>query len=338
MIGKRTLALSAALGIIGFGTPSYSLDFDTILRQYLGVPNTAALDSQNDIKTSINTRQAQLEAEVEAGARSGHLTPAEETELRGNLNNIALVEGAALADGNLTPAEISNLVNELTNASTKINTYLVNATVTGYASTRHPGGSTGWSGMYRNYRGRGAGDEVVANQAAVQALIDSRRAQLSTSIESSLVSGRIDWQDASRLKTELQRISTQEVGFLADAKLTITEEKTLTDALSALDSQLQSQIAWGNRRGRGNAYGRRNQVNRYQSALARRIDKGVSSGRLTAAEASRLRTLEAQTRTLEAQLRSSGGRLSYSEERQLMTRLDRLSARITRELTDKQVW
>lgn len=341
---KRNVALSITLVSLVAGSPCLALDFESLLRNYLGGvgTNVNVVDNQADVKTSINTRQAQLEHEVEVGAAAGRLTREEEQDLRNQLNHVAFVEGVALRDGTLTDQEIQGIVDELTTISRNVNTYMTNATVSGYASTARPG-DTSFQTLLRNYLGTGSGDAAVSNQAAVNALIESREAELDGAIESALIAGRINWNDAHSLRSELLRTNTLQTNFLADAKLTYTEEKQLVDHLNSIDSLLKAKVAEGDRwmasnRGRGNSWGRTRRTVTYRSALRARIDQGVTSGKLTPQEAGKLIQMEDQIRELERQLRISGGRLTYSEERQLNARRDRLSARITKELNDKQVW
>ncbi len=345
MLGKRnSLALSAALSFLAMGSPSYALDFDSLLRNYLGnrYPGVS-VDSQADIKTTINNRQGQVEQEIEAGAASGQLTASEEQELRSQLNNVAFLEGTYLADGTLAPNEIQSIVDELTNTSRKLQTYLTNTAVTGFAATVRPSGSGYYRDMLGRYGGRRSDEAAAANQVAIKAIIDTRQAELDSKISTGLANGSLSLNDVHTLRAEFQKIHTNEVNFLSDGRLSYSEEKQLTDALAALDTLIQSHSArWtANNRGRGNAYGRyrrSSQVRGYSSLLRQRIETGISSGRLTRSEAARLRQMEVRTSDLERQLRISGGRLTQQEERRLLTQLDRLNGQITRELNDKQIW
>lgn len=343
MFGKRSLALSAALSMLALGSPSYAFDFDTLLRNYLGgTALPVVTNEQAELKTSINTRQAQLETEIEAGVRSGQLTTTEERDLRNALNHVAFLEGTALADGNLNAGETQGLVEDLTTVSRRLNAYLTNNTVTGFAATTTGvPASTSLSSWLQRYVGTGGGDTVVSNQAAVQAILDTRQAQLDGAVEEAMINGTLTWDDAHSLRTELTRIQTNESSMLADGRLTISEEQQLVAQLNSLDSLLKARVTTqvSVNSPRGNAYGRRGRsVNRMQSALRRRIDRGVSTGKLTRQEADRLLAQEAQVRQLELQLRTSGRRLTYSEENRLLARLDRLSENLNKQLTDRQIW
>lgn len=77
-------------------------------------------------------------------------------------------------------------------------------------------------------------------------------------------------------------------------------------------------------------------INATQNALRLRIDAGVRSGRLSAKEASRLRSKLAQINVLEERMRDSGrGRgLNPAERNRLSNELAILNAQITKELND----
>lgn len=346
MFHKRNMALSAVLGLsmLAFGSPSYAFDFESLLRNYLGGTLGTVTSDQANLKTSINTRQAQLEADIQAGAKSGQLTPQEETDLLHQLNHVALLEGTALADGNLSIAETNNIVDELTNVSGRLHTYLTNSSVTGYAATSVSlPASTRWTQWSRRYTGTGSGDTAISNQLAVQAIIDTHQAQLDASIEQGLVNGTLTWQDSHALRTEVSKVNADETTFLADGKLSFTEQQQLTDQLASIDALLKARttlpVAYsrpGN--GHGHAYGRRRGGNRYGSPLLRRIEAGVTSGRLTRKEADRLVRLESQALDIDRQLRSTGARISYQEESRLLGMRDRLTARINATLSAKDIY
>ncbi len=349
MLGKRSsLALSAAMSLLAMGSPSYALDFDSLLRTYLGNKYPGVnVENQADIKTTINNRQAQVEQQIEAGAASGQLTAAEEQELRDQLNHVAFLEGSYLADGTLSPTEIQSLVDELTNTSRKLQTYLANSAVTGYAGSVHTSGRAGYRDMLGKYGGRHSGETGASNQAAIKAVLDSKQAELDSKIATGLANGSLTLTQTRNLRVELQKIRVNEVAALADGRMNYSEEKQLTDQLASLDTSIQAQTArWmannrGRGHGRGYGYGQNrtaSSVSGYSSLLRQRIETGVSSGRLTRSEASRLREMESQTSSLQAQLHASGGRLSHAEERQLLAELDALNAKITKDLNDKEIW
>ncbi len=71
-----------------------------------------------------------------------------------------------------------------------------------------------------------------------------------------------------------------------------------------------------------------------QSRLQARINQGISDGRLSPSEASRLRAKLSRIDSIEARMRASGGRLSFNERNKLSKQLDVLSMQITRDLND----
>lgn len=77
-------------------------------------------------------------------------------------------------------------------------------------------------------------------------------------------------------------------------------------------------------------------VDARQHEQARRIQAGLASGRLTPAEAARLRSEQAALRAEERFYRSTGGGLSARERADLQRDLDRASRHIERQEHDAQ--
>ncbi|MBY0546654.1 MAG: hypothetical protein K2W95_05150 [Candidatus Obscuribacterales bacterium] len=335
----KSASIVAVLSCLASAPSALAIDYMDLLRGYVGGPTSGGrIAPQTDalIKTNINTRQAQLETEVQAGVRSGQLTPQEESELRAELNRIAAQEGAALSDGSLTTWEVQSLLNDMQSFSRRLEAYLTNADVA--ANTSNP-----WSrNTYNSWRGRNS-DDAINNQVQLQASIDTRQAALDSQIEQSLSAGILTWQQARTFETELNQIAAKETTFTADGRLSYRETNELLADLDTLDGKVKAHIAnydrnrrdWGRNRNRGR--GNHRNYNSTQSVLRQRIDFGLRSGRLTRVEANRLIRDEQRIADLEAQMRLSGGRLSYSEQRRLLTELDNLSRNITRELNDHQV-
>jgi hypothetical protein len=74
-------------------------------------------------------------------------------------------------------------------------------------------------------------------------------------------------------------------------------------------------------------------INQRQRQLDNRIDRGIRDGRLTRTEAYRLRVEYGQIASLERRYRYNG--LSNAERRDLDRRFDRLDARLTASLRDR---
>lgn len=336
----KSAGIVAILACAVLAPSALAIDYLDLMKGYLknSVGGTTSPQTDALIKTNINTRQAQLESEVQAGVRSGQLTTQEESDLRAELNRIAAAEGNYLSDGALTTWEVQVLLDDMQSFSRRLEAYLTNSNVA--TNSTNP-----WShNSYNCWRGRNS-DDAISNQAQLQASVDTRQAALDSQIEQSLSSGIIRWSDARTLETELNAIAAKETTFTADGRLSYREANELLADLDALDAKVKAHIAtydrnrrdWGRNRDRGRGRGHYRNYNATQSALRQRIDFGLKSGKLTRIEADRLIRDEQRIADLEAQLRFSGGRLSYSEERRLLNELDNLSRSITKELNDHQV-
>lgn len=77
-------------------------------------------------------------------------------------------------------------------------------------------------------------------------------------------------------------------------------------------------------------------INQRQAKIDQRIDKGIRSGALNRAEATRLRTQFRDLSRLENQYRRSGGGLSTAERRDLDRRFDTLAQRVRTQTNDRQ--
>lgn len=339
--GKQSvlLVISALVTV----APCYSLNFDDLLRSYLGAGTKTSeipASEQGIIKTNINTRQAQLEAQMQAGVASGQLTPQEATDLKANLDQIALLEGQYLADGNYNRFEVQTLLDDLNNFSMKLNTYLTNASTT--ASIPVPGATTPLpqgKSWYRRYSRDN--DGYLSQLAAFQADIDTKQAQLDAQITEATVQGRINWSETNSLRAELNRIAQNESQFTSHGRLSYRESQQLIQDLDALTVRLTTLTSrprshrWdrGGRHHRGGS----TFIDQNQSLLRQRIQAGINSGRLTRSEATRLLNDESRIATLEERLRTSGRGLSFDEQRRLFSELDALSTKLNKELFDKQV-
>lgn len=327
------IAMVSAISCMPHANAQKFLD---LLKDYLG-SNTVLTQSQATIKTNINTRQAQLESEIAAGAASGQLTAQEEADLRNKLNNIAALEGQYLSDGNFSNPEVQSMLTQLSDFSSIMQAYLSNATTTG-AGTYN-------SGWFKRY-GWGNHAGMPNNQAQFQANIDTKQAQIDASIQHGVSSGLLTWNESTNLKVQLDKIANDEARFLSDGKLSYREVQELIQPLESLEAKVNQELADGQRRApQRKAWGRGGHGHRaggrfidyHQSLLRQRIQNGLSTGKLTHSEANRLFQEEQRLNSLEAQMRYSGRRLSYSEERRLIAELDQLSRKINKELNDKQV-
>lgn len=325
-IDKKVVLISlASISLIGAPLSASALDFESLLRSYLGTGGTGNLN-QNLVKTNINTREAQIESEISAGVTAGQLNMQEENDLRAELNRIETLEGQYLSDGNLTNVETQQLVDELTNLTTRMQTYLTNSATTGT-------GTANYRDWFRRYGGPTASGSK--NQAERQAHLDTRQAELNARIEQGVTSGRLNANESSRLRAELNKIANDETAALADGRLSYNEQQQLLASLDTLNNKITQEMSDQNWR-RRNRHG--GGINQQQSLLRQRINAGIRSGKLTRSEANSLLFKEQQIADLEARLRGSGGGLSFQESRRLNQELAQLSRDVSRQLADKDVW
>lgn len=334
---KGLVLLATAVSTTVWPAASFAADWQDLVRTYLdGRSGSSINTNQGSLKQGVNARQAQLEADVDAGVASGQLTTTEETALRADLNRIAAMEGGFLADGNFSNVEAQSIIDELTLANRRLHSYLTNAESTaGTGAYRHDW----WN---RRPVGGGASGDFPPNQRRLQATIDTRQAELDASLEDALTTGRLDWTQARAFRTDLGRIHNLEATFLADGKLTYGEEQQLNTDMQALNTRITAAIAAtpNRRHHRGRRYNYNSaggSINARQNFLSQRIAQGYASHQLTAQERARLLANANRINSLEAQLRVSGNRMSYSEQQKLHDELDRLERSVNRELSDRQV-
>lgn len=346
-VGRKGILLALSC-LISSPAAVQAADFEGMMRSFLGgSKSTVNPATQNVIKTNINTRQAQLEQEIQAGVTSGQLSPQEEADLRADLNQIAGLEGNYLADGQLDNMETQHLLDELTRLTQKLQTYMTNATTVGTGTHRH-------GEWFRKYGGPNGG----SNQQERIAHLDAKRAELDARIEQGVVSGYLNAGESANLRNQLTQVSIKQSQLTADGRLSYNEQTEVLNSLNALESQIATAITAGEQRARtasnwgGSGYGRGKGhrrdwdkmrqgggVNEQQSLLKQRIYSGIKSGKLTPGEANQLFSKEQQIAGLEARLRSnSGGLLTYDQSRVLHQQLSDLSRDINKQLRDKQIW
>lgn len=94
---------------------------------------------------------------------------------------------------------------------------------------------------------------------------------------------------------------------------------------------------WGNNNGGwGGRFGSNFNVDNIQARLADRLQRGISSGRITSGEASRLQQMQDRINQLETQYRADGN-LSSRERSRLGSQLNRLSDSLRREIRDRNM-
>lgn len=261
---------------------------------------------------TINARQDNMEARINAGVASGALTRQEAIALRTDFRALVALESNYRLNG-LTVDERRDLDRRFDALDARIR------------YERHDGQSgNGW----------GNGNNWVN--------INERQRNLDARIDAGVRSGQITRQEAVRLRAEFRSLANLEASYRRNG-LTMRERQDLDRRFDALSARIRyerndGQNGWGNGNGNGNGWGNNGgngwmNINQRQRSLEARIDAGVRSGAISGREAASLRAQFNDLERLEARYRATGG-LSIQERRDLDRRFDALSARIRYERRD----
>lgn len=282
---KRTLItlLAGAALIASTGAPTFA----TAQRQ--GVP---------DIFMSINDRQDELDARIDAGVRDGSLTRAEATQLRNEFKALAQLEAQYRASGNtLTLGERADLDLRFDDLSDRIR-------------------------VNRNddERGRGARPQTI----------DERQAELDARIDAGVREGSLTKQEAAQLQADFDAIARLESQYRSSGGvLTANERADLDQRFDALAASIRDNR--NDNDGRGGRDGRGGQpfqsVRERQAEFDRRIDAGVRDGSIGTPEAAGYRSEFQALVRLEDQYRGGQGGYTPAERFEVQRRFDQLSAR-----------
>jgi hypothetical protein len=237
---------------------------------------------------TINQRQAELDARIDAGVRSRTLTLAEAAQLRAEFAAIAATEARYRANGRgLTPAERADLDNRFDMLSRRIQ-------------------------YDRNDDdNRGGGQNINQRQIALDARIDA-----------GLRDRSLTAAEAAQLRREFQDIARDEANYRANGRgLTAAERAALDSRFDALERRIRIDRNDNDNRGGQN-------INQRQRELDARIDAGVRDRTLTPAEAAQLRREFQDIARDEANYRANGRGLTVAERAALDSRFDALERRI----------
>jgi hypothetical protein len=341
LITKKSLMLSTALSLLAM-SPCYAVDFDHLVNKLLGntsASNTINIQQQAEVKAAIANRQAQIDQQIDAGARAGTLTAAEQTELRSGLNQVESIEGTFLADGQLTEPETRTLVDQLSRLDLKLHTYLTNSTTTGYASFGQDNGERWQHGhAYGHWtrRDRDNNPDDAASHAA-QAMIDSKQAELDGEISRGVLNGTLSVHDSTALRTRLNQIAQAELNAQADGHITVREQDAIVADLNQVDASIKSHTRVGANgyrgyRGYTPATSTRSTAT-YRAYVHKKIADAVAAGQLNANQASVLYAQESDIAKREQRVGSG-----YTQQREILSALDTWSKRVDAELASFQSW
>lgn len=162
---------------------------------------------------SINQRQANLDARIDAGVRSGDLTRAEAMRLRGEFRDLARLEARYRASYGLSNAERRDLDMRFDRLSAQIR------------FERHDRQDRGWQS------------------------INQRQRQLDNRIDRGIRDGRLSRSEAYRLRAEFQQIADLEARYRRGG-LSYQERRDLDRRFDRLDARLTASLNdWDRRRG-----------------------------------------------------------------------------------------
>lgn len=326
---KIKIAGSLAIAAVILTAPvCHAQDYLDMIRGIIG-KNGGSSVTQSVVITNLNTRQAQLDSQIQSGVASGQISRQEETELKADLNRIANLQGQYLASGKLNDWAIQNLLNEYNTFTIKLQTYLGNSTV-GANSTYN----SGWFNRY----GRGNMSGNPGDQSRFRANVDTKQAMIDANINQAAMAGTLSWNEARTFRNELNAITNTENSMLADGTLSYRDVRSLINSLNSLENRVNIAVQNGQRNGRNIARNHRGgSINQRQSFIMQRIQRGIASGRLTQREANNLIRQAQELESLEARLKQTNHGMSYSEQHLLVAQIDQLNQRVSKELNDKQV-
>lgn len=164
---------------------------------------------------SINQRQANLDARIDAGVRSGDLTRAEAARLRDQFRDLARLEAHYRSSYGLSPAERRDLDMRFDRLSAQIR------------FERHD-----WQDRDRGWMP-----------------INQRQRELDRRIDRGIRDGRLTRTEAYRLRSEYGRIASLERHYRANG-LSYRERRDLDRRFDRLDARLTASLNdWDRRRG-----------------------------------------------------------------------------------------
>lgn len=157
--------------------------------------------------------------------------------------------------------------------------------------------------------------------------INQRQASLDARIDAGVRSGDLTRQEALTLRSDFRAVAGLETSYRRDG-LSNWERTDLDRRFDALSNRIRFERHDRDER-RGDGW---MTINQRQANLDRRIDQGIRTGKITRAEAYRLRADFQTLARLENRYRANG--LSNWERTDLNRRFDTLSARVRVEAND----
>lgn len=172
----------------------------------------------------------------------------------------------------------------------------------------------------------GLAPSLAMAQGTTTPRIDQAQQAISARIQQGLASGHITPSEARELYRRDRDINIRESRFKSDGRATAQERQQLRADVDALSADVERMIANRAVVGQpGNTQG----IDNRQVNIGQRIDEGVSAGRISQREASRLHSRERDIARLEARFKRDGV-VTPQERRQLQNELTKLRQDVER--------
>lgn len=303
-MAKRTNLLAGLLAIgatVGITLPSNAQvnfsDIDTLVNMWLQGRSTIDLvPSQATVRANLETRRAQLEAQINSEVSAGRLTATEAANLRAELASVtAQLNDAVYSGGGLTISEARDTLFALRTLNSHVQDAVRNSDIASGGSTTLPGYGYGYGWGNRN-------NSDVMNR------IESLRTRINTA----QIAGQLRRNQANRLNSSLNWIRARYYSMRRGG-LSPSELSQLNSYLTSLDTRVTSMTTIAS----GVNVDLRPDITR----LRNRIDDAVASGRLSWSRANRMYRDLNSIASLEIQYRRSGNLLTQSEVNALRNRL-----------------
>jgi hypothetical protein len=156
---------------------------------------------------SINQRQANLDARIDAGVRNGSLTRSEATRLRGEFNDLARLEARYRSSYGLSLAERQDLDRRFDRLSAQIRVQ---------RNDNQDRGNGGWTP------------------------INQRQRQLDARIDAGLRDRSLSFTEATRLRAEFRNIANLEAVYRRNG-LSLAERRNLDQRFDRLSYRIQAE-------------------------------------------------------------------------------------------------
>ncbi len=161
----------------------------------------------------LDQAQAQVNARIQQGLQSGHITPYEAQMLYRRDQDIRSREALYKSDGRATPAERQQLRNDMAALSAEVERAMNNNNT----------GAVGRPGQRTD-------------------VIDSREFNIRARIDEGVRTGRLSPQEANRFMAREAQIERREAAFRSDGVVTQQERRQLRNQLTALRDQVERLI------------------------------------------------------------------------------------------------